>query len=65
MKGKEWDICNYLMDSGVSSHVTPFLQDLRDPEACNIQVITADISKVTFTKQGSVTIEFTSEQGQV
>ena len=51
------------MDSGASSHFTPFLKDLNNPETCNIEVMLADSSRVKATKQGSIVLKFISDQG--
>ena len=51
------------MDSGESSHFTPYFSDLQDPEQCQIEVMLEDSSRVRATQQGSVNIKFISDQG--
>ena len=63
-QGNPHDLRCYLMDSGASSHFTPYFSDLQDPKQCQIEVMLADSSRVRATQQGSVSINFTSDQGQ-
>ena len=60
--GSPADIRNYLLDSGASSHFTPFKSDLYNVTPASAQIMLADSSVIRASHQGEVTIRFTSEQ---
>ena len=64
-KGDPSDIRNWGVDSGATSHFTPYLSDLIDPEECNIGVTIADSSEVTGTHKGTVLLKVKTNKGKV
>jgi hypothetical protein len=64
IKGSSNDLRNYFLDSGSSSHFTPYLEDLSNTTTCSSKVMLADSSIVHATQQGEIKILFISEQGK-
>ena len=44
---------NWLVDSGVSAHMTPYKRDLRDISSCSVMILLADGSELQCTEQGT------------
>ena len=59
------DFIMWLLDSGATSHFTPIFEDLCDPVELNppVYIRVADRSRMKATHQGSVELQFTSDQG--
>ena len=59
------DFVMWLLDSGATSHFTPYFNDLSNPVELHppIYIRVADGSRLKATHQGSVEINFTSDQG--
>ena len=59
------DLSNWLFDSGATSHFTPVLEDIIQPEKLDraLHIKVADGSTLRATHQGMVTLNFTSDQG--
>ena len=53
-----------MLDSGASSHFTPFLQDLTNVEQCDVEIYLADSSTVKATHKGQILMKATSDQQQ-
>ena len=64
-RGPSNDIRNWLIDSGATSHFTPFPEDLIDIESCQIDVTVADGSQVIATQCGKVILDMKTDQGKV
>ena len=57
-------LCNWLPDSGATSHYTPVFNDLRDVVTCSVPISLADGSTKTSTHKGTAECYFTSDNGQ-
>jgi hypothetical protein len=54
---------DFLPDSGATSHFVSSLDDLENPQPCDMKVTIADGSKVQATHVGQTEIEFTTDNG--
>ena len=63
-KGDPIDIRNWGVDSGVTSHFTPFLYDLKDVVDCDVNVMLADGSTVHGAKMGNVILNIVTNKGK-
>ena len=54
---------DFLPDSGATSHFVSDLNDIQDPQPCDIEVTIADGNKVRATHVGQTEINFTTDNG--
>ena len=57
-------LCNWLPDSGATSHYTPVFSDLHDVEPCSVPISLADGSTKLSTHKGTTECYFTTDDGQ-
>ena len=53
------DLCNWIPDSGATSHYTPVFSDLSNVQSCNVPVSLADGSTKQSTHKGTTACNFT------
>jgi hypothetical protein len=54
---------DFLPDSGATSHFVSNINDIENPETCDMEVTIADGSRVRATHVGEVEIDFTTDNG--
>jgi hypothetical protein len=62
--GDPSDLRNWGVDSGATSHFTPYMSDLIDRESCNVGITISDGSEVTGTFKGKVKISLSTNKGR-
>lgn len=53
-----------MLDSGTTSHMTPYAEHLEDTKTCAIPIALGDDSTVTATSKGTLCVEWCSSDGQ-
>ena len=64
IKGSSNDLSIYFLDSGASSHFTPYLEYIINTSTCSRKFILADSIIVHATQKEEIKIVFTKDQGK-